>query len=69
MTNMTNEEAKAILNMLAGVTIMSAMSDPSNEALAKTSQKTIEAVKIACDAIDIVSERLELEHDEDKGDN
>jgi hypothetical protein len=66
---MTNEEAKAILNMLAGVTIMSAMNDPSNEALAKTSQKTIEAVKIACDAIDIVSERLELEHEEDKGDN
>ena len=66
---MTNEEAKVILNMLAGITIMSVMNDPSNDALAKTSQKTIEAVKIACDAIDIVSERLELEHDEDKGDN
>ena len=66
---MTNEEAKAILNIYAGITMLSSSKDPENESMAEMSQKTIEAVKIACDAIDIVSERLELEHKEDEGDN
>jgi hypothetical protein len=62
---MTYEEAKAILNIYAGITMMSAMKEPDNESMANMCQKTIEAVRIACDAIDMVSDRLEMEHKDD----
>ena len=66
---MTNEQAKAIINMYVGVLLTGAMGDPNSVIMAKSYEQYKEAAKIACDAIDMVSDRLELEHKDDgKGD-
>lgn len=66
---MTNEEAKEIINMYVGVLLSCAMKDPDNVVMVKSYEQYKEAAKIACEAIDVVADRLELEHKEDGKDD
>lgn len=54
---MTNEEAKLMLVSMQAMVGLAAMRDTNSEYIMELSKKLTEAVNIACDAIDMATEK------------